>query len=345
MYRELEASVAAAGAATLQAGPNAAATDLTIEEVRIDSLRDAAPYRELTFALRRLKMGSRDVPEASVRLVEHHGHPGLVIFGADRGMNMLESWCESGREEGLAYALLVPSDAHCQPIFDAMGSTDWRLTQALLVRLEGQLRQLSAPAEPIWQQLARRMREQLLEMPARFRYDSLAIEAVGEAGAGELTLRFGQVHCGARQLDRLTLHWRPSGPLAALELLCDAQAGPPLPSWPAGADGEIPDRLRLPLGNALSDEAKRQHWSRLPLADREFVQALILAWPDLARRHAASLLDAGVDPATVSAAAIELAKDLLRTQASLRAPTPSARPGALLRRVARRLSTRTASAT
>jgi hypothetical protein len=173
-------------------------------------------------------------------------------------------------------------------------------------------------------------------MPRRLRYDSLTVEPAPDAEAGTLALRFGRVHWGARQLERLTLHWQRSGALAGLALLRDAELGPPLPSWPDDRPGTLPERLRLPLGPGLSDDEKRQQWSALPAPDREFLLDLLAALPEAAARVPPALAgaDAGTQPWVAAAQALwqEARHDTLPMMSTLAMPTPS-----LLRRVARRL--------
>jgi hypothetical protein len=270
--------------------PAMGSIDMSAAEVLLVNERADWPHRELTFNLRQVKLGERSIPEATVRLVEHHGHPGLVVFGGGRSPQLIESWRPSGEEDGQPYLLLIPADANCLPIFNTMGSTDWLVTQALAALLEKRLSDPSVRLAAHWKQLARRLREQLQEMPCRFRFASLAVAPVGEPGSGELAFNFGQVHCGARQLPRLTVHWQPSGPRAGLALLCGPDGAPPLPKWPDDERGVVPDRLQLPLGSGLRPRDWRLCGRRLMPADLQFVLALLAAWPEALSRVPADLL-------------------------------------------------------
>jgi len=298
--------------------------DISIGEVAAGMERDAPPYREHTFMLRGVKAGSRHVAEATVRLVEHHGHPGLVVFGPAYGPALFECWRETGREGDTPYAMLIPSDANSAPLFDAMESVDWSLLHGLLIRIERHMQLRRSPSAERWRQLARRLREQLLEMPQRYRFGSLAIEPVTAGLPGALAFRFGQVICGQRHLAQVIAHWRPQGPHAGLELINDPAVGPPLASWPEDAQGFSPDRLVLAVGAGGGDAKVRAHWARLTDSDREFVGALIAAWPRVAHQVPADLLPAvGSDLSTAAGLALPKA--------------PRLSGGQLLRRIARRL--------
>lgn len=280
--RKLEAAAASIPAMGL--------IDVSAAEVLPVTERVAWPHRELTFTLRQVRVAERSIPEATVRLVEHHGHPGLVVFGGAQKPQLIESWRQSGEEDGQPYSLLIPADANSQPIFNAMDSTDWLVTLALAALFEKRLSDPALQLAAHWKQLARRLREQLQEMPCRFRFDSLDVAPAGEPGSGELAFNFGQVHCGTRQLPRLSVHWRPSGPQAGLTLLCGPDGIPPLPTWPDDERGVVPDRLRLPLGSGVGPQDRRLCWQRLMPADLQFVLALLAAWPEALSRVPADLL-------------------------------------------------------
>ena len=290
---------------------SAAQIDLSIDQVQPVTERSTQPHRELTFTLQKVKVGERTLPEARVRLVEHHGHPGLVVFANAQGAPLLTAWRQSGQEDGRPYMLLVPSDAGSAPVFDAMDSTDWLVTLALVSVLERRLTDPVLLLAPHWQQLARRLREQLQEMPRRFRYGSLVVSPVGEPGSGVLAFNFGQVHFGARQLPQLTVRWCPLGPQAGLELLCGPDAVPPLPSWPDDELGVVPDRLRLPLGHSLSKQERRLWRQRVTPGDLDFVRALLAVWPQALLRVPPDLLGGEAQAQRLTQAAASLTNDVL----------------------------------
>jgi hypothetical protein len=280
--RKLEAAAASSPAMDL--------IEMSAAEVLPVNERATLPHRELTFNLRQVRIADRSIPKATVRLVEHHGLPGMVVFGSGKHPQLLASWQQSGEEDGQPYSLLIPSDTNSQPIFNAMDSTDWLVTQALAALFEKRLSDPALQLAAHWKPLARRLREQLQEMPCRFRFGSLDVAPVGEPGSGKLAFNFGQVHCGARQLPRLSVHWQPSGPHAGLTLLCGPDGAPPLPTWPDDEQGVVPDRLYLPLGSGVGPQDLRRCWQRLMPADLQFVHALLAAWPGALSRMPADLL-------------------------------------------------------
>lgn len=325
--------------------PEAIGLSLTIGELLPTAERAALPHRELSFALRRLRLAGREVDESTLRLVEHHGHPGLVVFANMQGPQLLDSWIESGREDGRPYALLVPGDRHSQPIFDAMGSTDWLLTQALVGQMGRKVQSSSTVLAPYWGHVARRLRERLQELPHRLRFDGLTFEPADAASEGCLGLQFDHVHCGLRRLERLALRWRPTGPQAGIELRYDPLAGPPLPSWPTDAQGSLPDSLLLPMGPArgVKDAKASAPWARLTASDRDFMLSLLSLLPMVAARVPAALQSA----ARISdlEAAARAAVDDAKRRMAIAASEPGAAQTGLARRVVRKVRRRAAALT
>ncbi len=327
---EADAALSVAGVSALQ---------VTIGDVVPDVERTSPPYRELLLTLRDLRIAGRHVPEAAVRLVEHHGHPGLVVFANTSGPQLFANWREAGREGDRTYALLVPSDANSRPTFDAMDSIDWILLQAIAARIERVTRTAGSRTSLLWGHLARRFRQQLQEMPARFRWASVAFAWLPNAGANTLSCRFELVQYGSREVPNLALQWIVDSPRAGLELLCDIDAGPPLLSWPENIHGQLPDRLRMPVGpSAGTQEAERDYWSRLTQPDRDFVVDLLSTWPEVIAQLPGGLPGAALSGADLAAEAVKL-KRQLRNEAPVVDPVVAARrPPSLARRVVRRLA-------
>lgn len=311
--RDLQAK---ADADAARAAPVPGVVEVAIGDIVPEAERDTPPHRELTFSVRQVRAGTREVVESTVRLVEHHGHPGLVVFGGGGDMPPLfAAWQPGGQEDGRPYALLIPSDAHSAPLLDAMDSADWLLLHTLVLRLERLLQAPPVPLQPHWSALARRLRDAMQDLPPRLRHQGLKVEPAADDGAQ--TLHFERVLYGARQLARVSVRWQPEQARLAL-LAGDAACGPPLPSWPCDAQGTPLPSLELPLSSRDADA--HEPWRRLGAADRAFVLALLGAWPPTLGQ--------------VAGGSESLRAQAERMLAPL--PHPGLRPG-LFRRAARRV--------
>lgn len=305
--------------------PPAVPGELVIGEVRSADANDDPPYRGLSFMLRRVRAGNRPLADTQVRLVEHHGHPGLAVFQHSGGdAPLLQAWRESGREGDRAYLLLVPTDAHCLPALQAMDGSDWQHLLAVVARMVVELRRGPAAQRKTWLSLACRLSEQLQELPAQLRHGG--VQGTVADGGQDLLLQIRQLSWGVRRLDELSLRWQPDGSLRGLGLQCADDGSVPLLSWPEDEQGDSPQVFWLPLGSHRSEEVLA-HWARLPQPDRLFVQVLLDALP----RLVADL------PATAVSQGLVAAAQVLQTEARQTLFAPPAPPAGLMRRVARRL--------
>src|SRR5690606_32267861 len=132
--------------------------------------RDTPPHREITFHVRNVHAGERQIADATVRLVEHWGRPGLAIFANPGSTTLFEAWRESGREDGNPYMLLVHGEESTQAVYDAMGPVDWQLAQLLVLQLGQVLQRHADHISPTWKSLVQRLLASLYEQPARLRY-------------------------------------------------------------------------------------------------------------------------------------------------------------------------------
>jgi predicted nucleic acid-binding Zn-ribbon protein len=316
--------------------------DIAIGEVAVVGERDTPPHREVSFVVRQVQAGERRVAEASLRLAEHWGRPGLVIFADEGGASLFETWRESGREDGRPYMLLVHGEESAQAVYDAMGTLDWQLAQALAVRLGQALQDHAGDLSRAWRAIAQRLLTSLHEHPARLRYDNVVVTPIEEEPPenARFKLVLERVSYKGRTWQRLPIQWQPNGPTPSLDLVSDEESGPPLLAWPTDAAGAPVRTLRLPLGDDPGAVEIRAVWDTLSGSDRAFVAELLNLMPILAVHLQAAAASAG-DSARqldLQAAATET---MLLGRAALQAPggaRPQAQPRRpLLQRMASRM--------
>ena len=262
---------------------------LHVARIELQTERPAAPHRELTFLLEDVRTQDSHTDELLVRLVEHHGHPGLVIFAASNGSKLLNLWDESGREGERSFVLIVPNDTRTKSMLEAMRSTDWLTVTSLVARLERELQQTTVRQSLRWVNVARRLREQLKELDRRFRCDAATCTVNRIEASSIVEATFEHVHFGVRYLPRLSLRWRPDGPAAAISLANDPDTGPPLSSWPLDEIGTALPAAVLPLGSEVAQRDLPRVLKSLSPGDREFLQALLAAMPALVSSAAPAL--------------------------------------------------------
>jgi predicted nucleic acid-binding Zn-ribbon protein len=248
--------------------------EVAVQEARLVHARDERPYRELTFALRGVRFGESTPRQGQVRLVEHHGRPGVAVFGAADGTNLLSSWRETGREGDRLYMLIIPGDPSSIALLEALDTPDWLTLLALGNRFEAVLQEAPAPQRATWLPLAQRLRQQLEGVPARLRTAGVRIEKARDDN-GDVELVLEHVSWASYRLPRVELVWSTASGRVALRTGRDGR--PPLASWPDVNDQPL-ETMSLPVGpdRGLAGSAP---WSVLPEIDRRFVAALLGAMP------------------------------------------------------------------
>jgi phage shock protein A len=295
--------------------------DAHAESMRLLDSSEVSPHRHLHVGLQNLRIGSRRWPSLELRLLDHHGRPGLALFATGGNPEVVSAWRTSGQENGREYMLIVPDDDAGRWLLAGLGTSDWRTVSGCAAVLVSQLQRTEGDLAARWSTVASRLQAQIDQMVPRFRYDA-ADAQVESPDLDSLSIRFADASFGTRSLGAVTLRWRPaSGDLRWLAQ--EGAAVVPLASWPADEEGLLRHELPLPVGRLVPAGAKREWWSRLPASDRELMLGVLDALP-AAAQHLPETED-GAQAATLRAA-VALQRDARRILLGLR-----------LRGVARRL--------
>jgi len=277
LLRQLHRVHAAAEAAAPAAGEGDAPVVLQVASVTVEHERIDLPYRELTVRLWRVVTGSRSFEKIDLRLVDHHGRAGLVIFAGDAD-SPLYGWVPSGEESGRPFMTLIPKDDANSGRLARLGRSDWDLMQAIVARIGLFLREPGRPLSSCWRDLARRLVADLSVLPARLRYDAVDLSPEVEgADQGAYRVTFTAVLFGQRRFDKLSLTWRPVGRAGApLELRCPpSPANLPWSGWPVDAANSLLASRPFPLGPSMSADEKTRTWREMAAADRALLCAVL----------------------------------------------------------------------
>lgn len=264
--------------------PHAAAArgaGLDLGQVRTGAVRNTPPHRELDFDFPPLRRPGRPAQALSVRLVEHNGNPGLVLFGD--GSPPLDGWQESGHEGERPLTLLVPADDDSRRRLARLNASDWLLLQAVMSGMERALRAGNDDLPGGWLLVLQRLRAQIDALPPRLRHDRAEFATVqSEGGRVGLHALLHQVDCAGTHQSRWGLTWWPAPGGGDVEWHLGPQGcpEPPLLAWPLDASSTQPvEHLRLAAGSVSPRAARRARGLALPAQDLQLMRAVHAALP------------------------------------------------------------------
>lgn len=265
------------------------------------------PHRHLDVELERVETDHARLDALTVRLVEHAGRPGLLLFGADGRPGPLAAWAPNGREGERPFMLLVPGDDEGRKLLDRMGTRDWRLVCGLVQQLRNHLARAGS-AQTNWLVIAARLGEALAALPPRWRYDTLTCQA-DPATAGAFRVGFGEASFGDRLLGDARFRWQP----ALRRLVWAAPEDPrvvPVAAWPAQQDGLLEPEWVVPVGSDHDAPDRRQRMAALGGVEQRMLLGLLDALPSTADRL---LPGDAIDPAVLRDHALALRRDAQQT--------------------------------
>lgn len=291
---------------------------LVYDEIVPTRERLEPPYRELTLEIRGLRLRSAHVDRADIRLVDHHGQAGLVIFGEDGRDHWLHGWKETGRDGQSPFALLIPGNAGSDEVLGGFDAGDRRALMAIVDGIE-RLTCVSSSvgSASLWVGVTRRLRSRLFEADIPTWFEDLELRPVGE-GTGSVDIMLRGVTRGWR--DAGTLHLRClGGNSGGLVLLPDAWGCYPLLYPPPAVDDAAKQGQPLVLAAGQPPRLQLQVLSQLTPADREFLLACVAFVPEALSRVpgdepgvTAEVRSQIATPAREAARALENERSLLR---------------------------------
>ena len=259
---------------------------LHVEGLRIGHCHDAMPHRHLDFTLDQARLGERDLGSIRIRLVEHNGRSGLLLFqGYSAESAPLHHWKSSGEEDDAPFMLIVPQDDSGRDALVAAPTSDLLFLRESALLLAGELHAAIqhgiAQHKREWAGIAKRFIDLADDIPQRLHYDDVVARA-REDKARQFTLT--NAWTAARGLiPSLEFIWKDH----TIELLRPADGELPLTNWPIDEAARPIEKWTLDL-NPRSDWGQhRKVWAGFTSKDREFLLLLIAELPNFAHHLAA----------------------------------------------------------
>jgi len=231
------------------------------------------PHNHIDYTFDGGTLFERHWPQLRVRLVEHGGNAGIVIFAtAGTPTHPLYHWEPDGKENGADYMLFVPRDKRSTAKLVGLPASDLILVRSLAAKMLGHLCVHGGDSGERWSGVARRLLQEIDEIPERLHYDSVTGHA--ERKDGKEGIRFTAVKLTYRGdcAPSYGLHWSPGPHGGKLRAGPDATDARMLPS--CGGEAAV--------GFESNEDTSslEKLWPLLTARDRTFLLLLTKALPD-----------------------------------------------------------------
>jgi hypothetical protein len=245
---------------------------LAAETVRIGASGGADVHRHLDFHLDDASLAERHLGGLDLRLVEHHGRPGLLIFGQNNPP--LHHWVANGQEGEKPYMLVIPQDKAGSEFLKAATTSDLFFLQGATNLLMKALNR-SEPCQETrrWLRVAEAFLDRCGEVPKRLHYDDVQPRL---ENPDSYHFRVIDAFVSGRHLPELCFAW--SGHSLELELTSSHQ--PPMTCWPLDHDGRPVRKVMLDLGRSISKSTTIPPVSAFSATDKLLLWHLVNELPN-----------------------------------------------------------------
>ena len=256
---------------------------LTAGSIKIGWVHDEAPHRHMNFTLQDVRQQNQVWDSVTLRLLEHHQHPGILIFrdAATEGL-FLESWYPNGNEEGRNYLVLFPHEVEGRQFFKTACTGDFLKIRESVIMLAVSFSsyEKSHPdfAVSSWADVARLFVELIDDTEPVLHCGSVLASRLSESQTYSCSIK--DIWCCGWSVPSLDLVWK-TGLYSELILRLEPGQIPPLRSWPMDSSGSPLNEFHFPLGDFLGPDEKRLPWLNLSSKEKEFVLAVLRKLPDL----------------------------------------------------------------
>jgi len=252
---------------------------LKVDAIEVGDREEKAPHRHINFVLREATQFQRSFSKLNLRLVEHHGKPGIVVFGNDQNTTQsLSHWQQHGDEAGRGFMLLVPADKIGKDFLVAATASDLLLVREAVALLAVKIKCHNANLlSTHWERVALRFIEALNDLPERLHYDALIARSNGAGSQEEYSFEVTNAWLGGRLINSLSFVWSPQ--TGEIKIYCSHHA-PPLSSWPLNADMSTVREWAVKFLESPRKSENRELWKGLTVLDRFLLEKIVAELPN-----------------------------------------------------------------
>jgi len=289
---------------------------LECEKIALGEQRNIGPHRSWDITFHQVSLLGRRWAQLDLRLVEHHGNAGILIFEGPGPSPALHRWNPNGEEGGRRFLLVVPQDHTSQTLLASVPASDLVFLRDATSKIiqEAAIQDLPHAHSLLWLQVARRLLQHFNEVPSRIYYDAVKTSVLSKPN-GQPALRFELVNAyyAGKVLPSLPLVWKTSESKIHMES-STGNAGPLL-AWPSSESGEPAAEVVFDLEDA---PLARKTWSNWLKQDQRLVSFLIKEFPNFLHHFFEQHPESPLSQATLQKQARQLSLTLTRITAGKR---------------------------
>lgn len=250
---------------------------LQAESLTLGSIETTPPHLHINYSLERARFAARDLGRVRLRLVEHHGRPGLVVFRRDGEEPPLGLWRVTGEEEGDTFQLVVPQDILAEDYIAHAPADDLVFLREAARMLAAHLAERDEPGRhATWRRTAQLFVDHLHDKIRRLTFGAVTCTESAETNRFDFSITPALL--GHHTWASLAGSWKPG----TLVLRLAADGTPPLSSWPRDATGQLIEEVEVRPGVKPEASERRVFWRSFTARDRLLLDALADSLPRLA---------------------------------------------------------------
>jgi hypothetical protein len=250
---------------------------LQAESLTLGSIETTPPHLHINYSLEQARFAARDLGRVRLRLVEHHGRPGLAVFRRDGEEPPLGLWRVTGEEEGDTFQLVVPQDIPGEDYIAHAPADDLVFLREAARMLAAHLAERDEPGRhATWRRTTQLFVDHLHDKIRRLTFG--AVTCTESAETNRFDFNITPALLGHHTWTSLAGSWKPG----TLVLRLATDGTPPLSSWPRDATGQLIEEVEFRPGVKPEASERREFWRSFTARDRLLLDALADSLPRLA---------------------------------------------------------------
>ena len=220
-------------------------TPMEAEEVVPGPKMDQGDFKHFDYTLKQVQHLGRCFSTLEVRITNHGGDAGILVFEPSAEERPFYGWAKSGTENGRAFMLVIPKHKSGREILFASTANDLLLYRGILYSLLAELENRAPEENALWIETCQALLNEIRALPGRLHYDDVKV-LERNGGRVEVQMVNPSLGDGIIPQDRITIQGRK---IQAIH----GGAGKELPLWETASNSQrkIISAYRKELKNIL----------------------------------------------------------------------------------------------